>query len=64
MAPNLTMDYNEIRPYVDKAIEQLRNEGNSPLYQGLVIRGAQIALGKIRELNRVASQIGPVENRT
>lgn len=45
--PNLTQ--NEINEYIGQAIEQIKKEGNSALYWGLVSRGTQIALDKIRE---------------
>lgn len=63
-SPNLNIDYLKIRNYVEQAINQIREDGNSALYWGLVKYGALIALSKIRELNKVTSQIGPVENRT
>lgn len=45
--PNLTQE--EINSYVEQAIEQIKKEGNSALYWGLMSYGTQIALDKIRE---------------
>jgi len=45
--PYLTQE--EINDYVAQAIEQIKQEGNSALYHGLVLKGTQIALDKIRE---------------
>ena len=45
--PSLTQE--EINNYVEKAIEQIKKEGNSALYWGLMSYGIRIALDKIRE---------------
>ena len=39
----------EIDTYVAQAIEDIKQQGNSALYHGLVLNGTEIALKKIRE---------------
>ncbi len=45
--PHLTPE--QINVYVEQAIEDIKQQGNSALYHGLVLNGAEIALKKILE---------------
>lgn len=45
--PPLTPE--KIDAYVEQAISEIKQQGNSALYHGLVLNGTEIALKKIRE---------------
>ena len=45
--PHLTPE--QINVYVEQAMEEIREQGNSALYHGLVLNGTQIAMKRIRE---------------